>query len=151
MTFKAGICKQLHTGKCLHLSAIINLGHVTMLSSWRAKRFLKCFAIWVSPQWRSIPAQTVKNLPAVWETWVGKTPWRRAWLPTPVLLPGESPWTKVLGGLQSMGLQRVGYDWATMHSTKETRAWADWGHREKNLVRGSFQITFKVFHQLWQK
>ena len=23
-------------------------------------------------------------------SWVGKIPWRRAWLPTPVFLPGES-------------------------------------------------------------
>ena len=37
--------------------------------------------------------QTVKNLPAVWETWfdarVRKIPWRRKCLPTPVFLPGE--------------------------------------------------------------
>jgi len=24
------------------------------------------------------------------DPWVGKTPWRRAWQPTPVFLPGES-------------------------------------------------------------
>ena len=29
---------------------------------------------------------------------------------TPVLLPGESPWTEKPGGLQSIGLQRVGHD-----------------------------------------
>ena len=34
---------------------------------------------------------------------------RRAWQPTPVLLPGESPRTEQPGGLQSMGLQRVRY------------------------------------------
>ena len=28
------------------------------------------------------------------EPWVGKTPWRRAWQPTPVFFPGESPWTE---------------------------------------------------------
>ena len=39
---------------------------------------------------------------------VGKIPWRRAWQPTPVFLPGESPWTEVPGGLQSLGSQRVG-------------------------------------------
>ena len=32
---------------------------------------------------------------------VGKIP-RRAWQPTPVFLPGESPWTEEPGGLQSM-------------------------------------------------
>jgi len=38
---------------------------------------------------------------------VGKIPWRRAWQPTPILWPGESPWTEEPGGLQSMGSQRV--------------------------------------------
>ncbi|CAI9163119.1 unnamed protein product [Rangifer tarandus platyrhynchus] len=42
-------------------------------------------------------AQLVKNLPAMWETWVGKIPWRREWLLTPVFWPVEfhglySPW-----------------------------------------------------------
>ena len=36
-------------------------------------------------------AQTVKNLPAMWETqslgW--EDPWRRKWQPTPVFLPRE--------------------------------------------------------------
>ena len=34
-------------------------------------------------------AQMVKNLPAMWATWVrspGKIPWRRKWLPTPIFL-----------------------------------------------------------------
>ena len=30
--------------------------------------------------------------------------------PTPVFLPGESPWTEKPGGLQSMGSQRARYD-----------------------------------------
>ena len=34
--------------------------------------------------------------------WVEKISWRRAW-PTPVFLPGESPWTEEPGGPQSMG------------------------------------------------
>ena len=50
--------------------------------------------------------------------WVGKIPWRRAWQPTPVFLPGESPWTEEPGRLQSMGLQRVGHNQVTkdMHT-----------------------------------
>ena len=31
--------------------------------------------------------------------WVGKISWRRAWQPTPVFLPGESPWTEEPGRL----------------------------------------------------
>ena len=51
--------------------------------------------------WASLVAQLVKNLPAVQEiwvqSWVGKIPWRRERLPTPVFWPGEchrlySPW-----------------------------------------------------------
>ena len=44
------------------------------------------------------------------DPWVGKIPWRRAWQPIPVFLPGESPWTEVPGGLLFMGSQRVGHD-----------------------------------------
>ena len=51
--------------------------------------------------WASLVAQLVKNLPAVWETWIRslgrEDPLRRERLPTPVLWPGEfhglySPW-----------------------------------------------------------
>ena len=42
--------------------------------------------------------------------WVGKIPWRKKWQPTPVFLPGESPWTEELGELQSMRSQRVGHN-----------------------------------------
>ena len=48
-------------------------------------------------------AQTVKNLPAMWETWVLSLGWEdaleEAWQPTPVLLPGESLWTEEPGRL----------------------------------------------------
>ena len=37
----------------------------------------------------SLGAQLVKNQPAMWETWVGKIPWRRERLPIPVFWPGE--------------------------------------------------------------
>ena len=66
--------------------------------------------------WASLVAQTVKNPPAVRETWVQFLGWEdpleegRAWPPTPVFLPGESPWTEEPGGLPSTGSQRVGHD-----------------------------------------
>ena len=50
----------------------------------------------------SLVAQMVKNLSAVQETgfdpWVGKIPWRREWLPTPVFLHGESHGQKSQAG-----------------------------------------------------
>ena len=51
--------------------------------------------------------QTVKNLPAMgrprFDPWVGKIPWRRAWLPTPVFLPGEFPGQRNLAGYGPWG------------------------------------------------
>ena len=44
------------------------------------------------------------------DSWVGKIPWRRAWQPTPIFLPGESPWTVEPGRQQPLGLQRVRHD-----------------------------------------
>ena len=51
----------------------------------------------------------------------GTIPWRRTWQPTPLFLPGESPWTEEPDRLQSMRLQRVRHDWATQHSTYDLK------------------------------
>ena len=48
-------------------------------------------------------AQTVKNLPAIWETWVGKIPWRREQLPTPVSWLGEFHGQRSLADYSSWG------------------------------------------------
>ena len=49
----------------------------------------------------------VKNLPAMKETWfdlwVGKIPWRKKLLPTPVFLPGEFHGQRSLAGYGSWG------------------------------------------------
>ena len=37
-------------------------------------------------------------------------PLKKEWQPTLVFLPGESPWIEEPGGLQSIGLHRVGHD-----------------------------------------
>ena len=45
--------------------------------------------------WASLLAPLVNNQPAIWETWfnpwVGKIPWRRGRLSTPIFWPGEFP------------------------------------------------------------
>ena len=67
----------------------------------------------------SLVAQMVNCPPAMWGTRVhspasGRSPWRRKWQPTPVLLPGKSHGRRSLVGyIQSMGLQRVGRDGGT--------------------------------------
>ena len=41
------------------------------------------------------------------DPWVRKIPWRRKWQPTPVFLPGESPWTEEPGGLSPWGRREL--------------------------------------------
>ena len=68
----------------------------------------------------SLVAQIVKNLPALWETWVWSLGWEipleQSMANHSSILPWRIPWTEEPGGLKSMGLQRVRYNWATKHS-----------------------------------
>ena len=43
----------------------------------------------------------------VFHPWVGKTPWRRAWQPTPRFLPGESQGEKNLVGYSPWGCKEL--------------------------------------------
>ena len=65
--------------------------------------------------WASLVAQVVKNhlqfRRPVFDPWVGKIPWRRAWQLTQVVLLGESQWTEGPGGLHRVG-----------HTTERLRA-----------------------------
>jgi len=53
------------------------------------------------------------------DPWIGKIPWRRAWQPIPVFLPGKSPQPEEFIRLHSMGSHRVRQDCATKHSTTQ--------------------------------
>ena len=67
-------------------------------------------------------AQTVKNLLAVQETWVQSLDWEdpleEGMATHSSILTWEIPWTEEPGGLQSVGSQRVGHNWATKRSTE---------------------------------
>ena len=63
------------------------------------------------------PCQCKRHKRYGFDPWVREIPWRRAWQPTPVFLPGESPWTAEPGCLQSKGSQRVGHDWSDLACT----------------------------------
>ena len=61
--------------------------HIKILTSWSHRR-----PLWLS--WKRICLQCGRP---GFNPWVGKIPWRREWLPTPVFWPGEfhdlySPW-----------------------------------------------------------
>ena len=57
-------------------------------------------------------AQTVENLPAMQETWLRSLVWEdpldKGMASHSSILAWRIPWTEEPGGLQSMGLQRVG-------------------------------------------
>ena len=75
----------------------------------------------------------VKKLPAKQEmkSGSGRFPWTRKWQPTPVFLPEKSHGQKELGGLQSMGSQKVRHDLATMQGQdRERDGVEDQGHAE---------------------
>ena len=65
----------------------------------------------------SLVAQMVKNPPAVQETQVRslsrEDPLEEEMATHSSILAWRSPWTEELGGLQSMGSQRVRHDWVT--------------------------------------
>ena len=62
--------------------------------------------------WASLVAQLVKNLPAMWEIWVQSLGWEdhldKGKATHSSILAWRIPWT-----VYSMGLQRVGHNWAT--------------------------------------
>ena len=61
----------------------------------------------------SVGKESACNARDVFDPWMGKIPWRRKWHSTLIFLPGESHGQRKLGGLQSIGSQRVRHDLVT--------------------------------------
>ena len=63
---------------------------------------------------------TVKNLPAIQETWIWSLGWEdpleKGMATHSRILAWRVPWTEEPAGLQSMGWQRVEQDWMTKHT-----------------------------------
>ena len=70
----------------------------------------------------SLLAQVVKNLPAMQETQIQSLGWedplKKGMATCSSILAWRILWIEEPGGLQSMGLQRVGYDWATNYNVQ---------------------------------
>ena len=52
-----------------------------------------------------------------YDPWVRKIPWRRAWQPTSVFLPGEYHGQRSLVGYKSTGSQRIRCNWSDLAHT----------------------------------
>ena len=80
------------------------------------------FCTFDGPLWASQVALVVKNLLAQWRScrrcrfdpWVRKIPWRRAWKPTPVFLPGESHGQRSLEGYSPWSHSWTRLKWLNM-------------------------------------
>ena len=63
--------------------------------------------------WASLVAQTVENLPAMWETWVRSLDWEdplEGMATHSSILGWRLSWTEEPGGLLCIGSQRVRHD-----------------------------------------
>ena len=89
------------------------IGHWVVQVEWGSYPYL--FVIHFN--WASLVTQTVKNPPAVQETWVRslgqKDILEKEMATRSSTLGWKIPWTEEPGRLQSKGLQRVGHGWAT--------------------------------------
>ena len=89
---------------CLPLEPHRPVGKFNHLPTYRLPCWLRQQRIHLQCWWPRFNPQVVK------------VPWRRAWQPTPLFLPGGSPRTEEPHRLLSMGSQRVGHDWATKYT-----------------------------------
>ena len=104
-----------------------------LLTSWISKWDVLPMTLYVTGQWifffflPIFVAQTIKNVPAMQETWVWslgrEDPLEEGMATHSSILAWRIPWTEEPGRLQSMKLQRVGHDWATNTHTHTLLGW----------------------------
>ena len=98
------------------ISTSMPLPHKGKVSTKWGDRFSNIVIINI---WASLVAQPVKNPPAMQEIWVRSLDWEdsleKGMATLSNILAWRIPWTEEPGGLQFMGLQRVGYEWAIKH------------------------------------
>ena len=80
--------------------------------------FLGGFGASQVAQWVKNPAVTRRCKRLGFNPWVRKTPWRRAWQPTPVFLPGESHGQRRLAGDSPWGRKESD---TTEHARRHTQ------------------------------
>ena len=121
-----------------------HLSHQGLMSHW--ERYLNYYEGTHIPWWlkgkESICLHCRSHRGHRLDPWVGKNPWRRAWQPIPVFLPGETPGTKEPGRLQSIGSQRVRHDWSNLAPMHGHRFW-------KILDLNTFTIFIIYFSEIF--
>ena len=92
-------------------------------------------------------AQMVKNLPEMQETWAQslgrEDPLEEEMATNTSILAWTVPWTEKPGGLQSMGLQRAGHNWAINNILIEKLHW--------RYSKNALKIRQKVYIAIKEK
>ena len=72
--------------------------------------------------WASLVVQSIKNSPAMWETWIGFLGWKETleegMITHSSILAWRIPMDREPGGPQSVGLQRVRHDRVTKYTVR---------------------------------
>ena len=94
-------------------------------------------------------AQSLKHLPAMWETWVRSLGWEdpleKEMATHSSILAWRIPWMEGPGGLQSTGSQRVGHNWAqTWHDCVGHK------HREKYYCKHLNRLSSSPLTQAYR-
>ena len=104
----------------LNLSCIFSIlvSRLLICNSILFSRFWIIFTITVKVTMSTeLESQSLKSLPAMWKTWVQSLGWEdpleKEIATHSSILAWRIPWMKEPDGLQSMGSQRVGHNWAT--------------------------------------
>ena len=74
----------------------------------------RCYHLFGFPCWSAVKNPPVKQ--EIFNTCIGKIPWRRAWQPTPALLPGESQGLRSLAGFSPQSCKESDMTEVTEHA-----------------------------------
>ena len=106
----------LSTPVSLFYNTLIHMKSILESSSSGLLSWIRDLVPASSVAWASLVAKMVKLLPAMRETWVWflgqEDPLKKEMAIHSSTLAWKIPWTEEPDRLQSMGLQRVGHDWA---------------------------------------
>ena len=95
-------------------------------------------------------AQMIKNLPAMWETWVRFLAWddplEEGIATHCSILAWRNPWTEEPGLLQSMGLQRVRDYWVTNTLLSPSQDWFNFIISAKSLL--AYNLAYSYFPRI---
>ena len=98
----------------MHIKMMYNITIYKNVFQYQRAKFNREKLPFLLHQLMGFPSDSVKNPPAMQETWVQslgqEDPLEQKMAPHSGILAWKIPWIEESGGLQSTGLQRVGHD-----------------------------------------